>query len=149
MNDDAGNALGGIRVQNGPGTSVGVPGDGNFISGNDGPGVLITTTASATPVFVYANYIGTDTDGLVRPNAGDGIRIDGVVQVRVGGISTGARNVIAGNLGNGIFATNDPNPSPNVVIQSNLIGLHDDGTIIANGLADMGSWTPQFSLAAS
>ncbi len=131
--NDAGNGLGGVRVVNGPGTSIGLPGDGNFIAGNAGPGIFITAASTAVSVSVYGNYIGTDSDGLIRPNDSDGIRIDGAVTVRVGGISTGARNVIAGNLGNGIFATNNPDLAPAVAIQGNLIGVHDDGTAMGNG----------------
>jgi hypothetical protein len=130
--NDAGNALGGIKVQNAPNTSVGIPGDGNLISGNGGHGVFITAPSTAVVVHVNENSIGINHDDVARPNDGDGIRIEGQVTVNVGGAGAGQRNTIAGNAGNGIAVINSPT-TPATTIRGNYIGLTTDGnTVIAN-----------------
>ncbi|MGB3266334.1 MAG: Ig-like domain-containing protein, partial [Microcoleus sp.] len=85
--------------------------------------------------WIYGNYIGTDLTGnIVRSNGGDGITIDASagIQNRIGtngdGLNdTAERNVISGNLVNGItiaakFAT----------VSGNYIGTNAAGTAILN-----------------
>src|SRR5262249_4142391 len=101
---DLGNAKTGIRVVN-SGARIGSPMDGellggrNFISGNDGPGILLT---NATNVPIFNNFIGLNSagDGAV-PNSSHGVEMRGTTNVSVGGL-WGLGNTIAGNKGDGI-----------------------------------------------
>jgi hypothetical protein len=102
-------------------------GAGNIISGNTGSGVSITgsgTTgngvlgntiginAAATPVAV-ANAIGVSITGGASSNT-------------VGGMASGAANIVSGNSGDGIFiqgTTTNGN-----LIEGNLVGTNPAGT---------------------
>jgi hypothetical protein len=133
----------------GPGISIGgnrnlvggsAPGAGNLVSGNTGTGVALHAANSrfgpvpATENIVQGNFIGVDVTGMAAlPNSGDGISVDGggAIGNRIGGPIPSARNVISGNLGNGIRASK----APSTVIQRNLIGTGSDETKpLANGL---------------
>ncbi len=74
---------------------------GNTISGNNGPGIAITTNDNQ----VTGNFIGTDSTGhLAVGNLQGGIEIYGTAQSNLIGSEDGdpaLRNVISGNLGMG------------------------------------------------
>ncbi len=73
---------------------------GNVVSGNTLDGIFIEGLAATN--VVLGNFIGTDIGGtLSLGNSGDGVGINGM-QNTIGGAVAGARNVISGNLGNGI-----------------------------------------------
>src|SRR5439155_6254117 len=96
----------------------------NLISGNAGHGVFIQGYSGAGTV-VAGNYIGTDVSGNVDlGNAGSGVWINNESSTTVGGASSGSRNVISGNDGDGItvYAGNG------AVIQGNFIGTNAAGT---------------------
>ncbi len=79
--------------------------------------------ATTENLRVEGNYIGLRADGTTpRPN-GTGVAINGGANHRVGGADPAARNVISGNLGNGValFATG-------VVVEGNYIGTDAAGT---------------------
>jgi hypothetical protein len=118
------NNFGGLVIGYGPNTIGGtVPTARNVISGNGNEGIRITGS-SATGNLVQGNYIGTDVSGTVRiANNGSGIRIDNAPGNQIGGTATGARNVIAGNVSNGvsIVAASSNN------VQGNFIGVDVSG----------------------
>ena len=75
---------------------------GNRISGNSGPGVLISGATSTLNV-IEANFIGTDITGsLALANSGNGVEITGSSNNTVGGPSAGAGNIISGNRLSGV-----------------------------------------------
>src|ERR1700736_5165658 len=80
--------------------------DRNVISGNNQYGIWISD-ANTTGNVIQGNYIGTKSDGLAAvPNA-----FSGVIVTRsshdnsIGGASSGARNVISGNVNAGVWLT--------------------------------------------
>lgn len=76
-------------------------------------------------------YIGTDLTGrLARPNAGDGINANNADSLTIGGIDPKDRNIVAGNLGHGIYVYF----GGGITITNLLCGLGTDGsTSIPNG----------------
>ena len=75
--------------------------------------------------IIVGNYIGTDASGgsTVAGNSGYGIHLRSDFN-RVGGTGTGERNVIAGNLNDGVFVDG----STGNVIVGNHIGTNAAGT---------------------
>lgn len=97
----------------------------NTISGNDGPG-LILTDGSQTGHHIWHNFIGTNptgTDSLA--NHGSGIHIVNSTGNLIGGLLAEQRNIISGNRQNGIFIGSVI--SGDNAIRGNLIGLKADG----------------------
>jgi hypothetical protein len=120
-------------------------GAGNVISGNLGSGITLSVVVSKPGVSDFAssgniirgNFIGTDVTGSsALPNGGDGISFgSGSVDFPsgnvIGGPMASARNVISGNLGNGIFLDRK---TQSTRIQGNFIGTAADGTTpLGNG----------------
>jgi Ca2+-binding RTX toxin-like protein len=119
------------------GGSVGgsAAGQGNVISGNAGPGILLEVGQTV----VQGNFIGTDAAGTAAIPNQLGIHVllgaflnNTNVGATIGGTAAGARNVISGNLGDGIDL--DINTGSDVV-QGNFIGLDATG---ANALGNGG-----------
>ena len=97
--------------------------DGNVISGNQGDGILIESSASSN--LVEGNEIGTDPTGSLRvANGADGIGIQGPFNV-IGGTFPGAANTISGNVHDGILITGDN--ATNNQVEGNLIGTNASG----------------------
>ena len=97
----------------------------NIISGNTNSGVLLTGTATNSNT-VTGNYIGTNAAGTAAiPNNTRGVFIGGGANANtIGGVVTGAGNVISGNNGDGInFSGGTSN-----TIQGNFIGVAANGT---------------------
>src|SRR5262245_55245194 len=89
---------GGIVLVGVTGTLVGgaVPGAGNLISANHGPGIFIFSSAPRT--VVAGNIIGADVTGtLPMGNALDGVAIQSSTNNVIGGTTPGAGNIIAFN----------------------------------------------------
>lgn len=112
-----------------------VPPQGNLISGNDANGVLIN--GLSTDNQLSGNFIGTTFTGdAPLGNTLDGVGIDN----SDGNMLLGCLfqedpfvfyNVVSGNGGNGVRATN----SDNVVIQANFFGLGaNNSTPVGNAL---------------
>jgi len=132
----------GARANQVGGTTAGAR---NLISGNAGDGVRI----SAESIFdqlppptafntVQGNFIGTDYSGdRALPNRGNGVSIlegpfAGAQYNLVGGATSGARNLISGNLGHGV-AIGGPTTEENQVA-GNSIGTNLAGTVaLPNG----------------
>ncbi len=103
-------------------------GVGNIISGNSGPGVEFCCEEDGFN-RVIGNYIGTDVTGLVALGNDTGINILSESN-QIGGISFEDRNLISGNLGNGIDIGSPDMPgtaSSNQII-GNYIGTDVSGT---------------------
>jgi hypothetical protein len=134
-----GNASDGIVIDQSPDTVVGGTDAAtrNIVSGNLGCGITIYG-ADATGNTVRGNYIGTDLTGTASLGNGyDGILIGNSPNNTIGGTSASARNLISGNLGNGIVLQGT-GATANTV-QGNHIGTDLTGTVdlgnAANGIA--------------
>jgi titin len=125
------NTYGGVTIEGVAGNIIGAANGRNVISGNSGNGVYLVT-AGASNNIVAGNYIGTDATGeKAMPNALAGVYVQ-VPGNTVGGLVSGAGNVISGNTDNGIFIY-DTTTSNNTV-QGNFIGTDATGrTAVANG----------------
>jgi hypothetical protein len=75
--------------------------------------------------LIQGNFLGTDVSGTVAlPNTSDGVDIiDGASNNTIGGVTAAARNIISGNVGNGVYIQGG---SGNVV-QGNFIGTDVTG----------------------
>jgi titin len=109
------------------GTAVGA---GNLISGNKQHGVIVT---GGTGNSIQGNYIGTDASGAAAiPNSGDGVLILNASNNLIGGDTPAARNVISGNLSNGVEVRGDSGPGVSAassnLIEGNYVGTNAAGT---------------------
>jgi uncharacterized repeat protein (TIGR01451 family) len=128
-----GNRGSGLVLDNG-GSTVGgtAPGAGNLISGNAQAGINIHFSAPTAPGnVVEGNLIGTDKTGtLAIPNGGDGVNIGngggGGFNNTIGGTTPAARNIISGNVGNGI--SSGGTGSANVIV-GNYVGVDITGLV--------------------
>ncbi len=129
---DLGNTLNGILVvtaNNAIGGSV--AGAGNLISGNEQMGIAIQGVA-ATGNNVQGNLVGTNATGTgTIGNTLSGILLDDAGTNTIGGTTAAARNVIAGNLQDGVFLLKAG--ATNNLVQGNFIGT------TLNGAADLGN----------
>ncbi|NBC15814.1 MAG: T9SS type A sorting domain-containing protein, partial [Bacteroidetes bacterium] len=113
-----GNTFGGIDLFNVCAVQVGGTSAAarNVASGNDGPGISITGSASddcATPSQIEGNYVGVAADGTTPlGNGASGIVIERITNNRVGGTTAGAPNRIAHNDGAGILITSSAFSGP-------------------------------------
>jgi titin len=134
-----GNGNFGVYVAS-PNNTIGGTGEGqgNVISGNSGGGIYLVGS-SASGNLVQGNRIGTDAAGTaVLGNAAFGIDVRGPNNT-IGGVATGAGNLLSGNVGGGIQLTST-NAYSNV-LQGNLIGTD------ATGRLDRGNQGPGVSIA--
>jgi hypothetical protein len=139
--------LNGVTVVNATNTTIGglTAAARNIISGNNEDGVAFISD-SGTGNVVEGNYIGLDITGTVAvSNLLHGVDLGtdqklSVSNVIIGGTAAGARNVIAGNLGNGVWIS----ASTNNVVEGNFIGTditgaaspltnQADGVMLVNG----------------
>lgn len=119
------NALGGILVVDSGDIEIGGPEpiEGNLISGNNGPGVLIRGLGEGSPPLLQANFIGTTEEGtLSLPNDGHGI----IVESAGPGLGpAGAliqENLISGNVAGGVFVDSVAGADGAVLLHRNIIG---------------------------
>jgi parallel beta-helix repeat protein len=128
-----GNAGNGVDVVGSAGNRIGgaTAAQRNVISGNGGDGVFITGSA-ASANWVQGNYIGTNAAGTAALANSIGIGLDGAPNTLIGGLISGAGNVVSGNAGAGIDLKGT---ALNTAFQGNLIGLDNTGNnAIGNGL---------------
>jgi hypothetical protein len=98
----------------------------NVVSGNTGDGVQLAGSG-ASGNFVQGNYIGLDSAGTSSvSNGNDGVNVINAPNNTIGGTSAAARNVISGNMFNGVELQNTG--STGNVVQGNYIGLNAAGT---------------------
>lgn len=129
----------GVEID-GSGNTVGgtTPASRNVISGNLWDGVILVGS-SATDNVVEGNEIGTDgsggKDGSSVPNLYDGVEIAaGASNNTIGGVGTGARNVISGNTYYGVEI--DGTGTTGNVVEGNYVGTDASGTNeVGNGAA--------------
>jgi len=125
---DLGNAGSGIRLLSGGGHLIGgtEAGAGNTVSGNGAAGVEVSSTNNT----IQGNRIGTSVGGNTALRNEDGVRIQAGTGNAVGGPAEGARNVISGNLGDGLAIGGSE-----TTVQGNFIGTTADGSAaLGNGL---------------
>jgi CSLREA domain-containing protein len=117
----AGNQAGGIVAASDNNTIGGTTvGARNVISGNHGDGVMINGALNS----IEGNLIGLNAAGTAAlGNQGNGVTIDGNINM-VGGSVPEARNIISGNIGNGIRINSDSDE-----VQRNFIGTDISGTV--------------------
>ncbi len=115
------NVIGGIAL-----------GAGNVISGNGGFGVYINGLRN----LVQGNYVGLSADGTSAVgNLGGGVGLgESTIDNVVGGTTGGARNVISGNGGFGVFVNGAGSAALGNRIQGNYIGTDASGTF------SLGNW---------
>jgi CSLREA domain-containing protein len=94
----------------------------NVIAANAGTGVWL----SGDGALLQGNFIGLNDNGIARrPNNGSGIALEGAPRNLTGGTSGAARNVIAGNDGQGVAIVGSAAAGNKV--QGNSIGLGPRG----------------------
>ncbi len=122
-----GNTADGVEIEDGPTANTlggAVSGAANVISGNRA-GVFLYGSQTSGNVLL-GNLIGTDIHGTASlPNSIDGVDLFNTSGNTIGGVSSGAGNVISGNTGQGINLGSAT--SANVVL-GNLIGVDINGT---------------------
>jgi len=107
----------------------------NVISGNSTEFGVVINESGTTGNMVEGNFIGTDVTGTVALPNGYGILLGSSGSGNtIGGATstpgTGAGNLISGNDGYGIYASDEPATD---VILGNVIGLSSGGRALANG----------------
>jgi CSLREA domain-containing protein len=120
---DLGNFGDGVLIDEAPSNTIGgtVAGARNVISGNEWHGVDIRGSG-ATGNQVQGNYIGTDVNGTAAlGNSTNGVMILDAPSNTIGGTTAGAGNVIAFNVGDGVF------------VESGTGNLIDPNSIYSNG----------------
>src|SRR6185436_9177479 len=116
-----------VRLES-PANNIGgtLPGARNIISGNNQNGIYLYL-AGASNNLIQGNFIGTDLTGTASlANSGSGIGITNAAANTIGGIVSGAGNLISGNNNIGIYFQGT-GASRNVV-QGNFIGTDVTGT---------------------
>ena len=129
---DYGNTAHGIIVQS-PNNTIGgtSSSDRNVISGNGGAGVFLYTS-SAHHNKILGNYVGTDAGGSKSIKNHNGVQINGGGYNTVGGTASGSRNVLSGNVHDGVLIVTSGSTYNNV--QGNYIGTNAAGTAkLGNG----------------
>ena len=86
-----------------PTGTIGMPGSGNLIAGND-DGIYFASSRvrSTSGHVVQGNIIGVDALGRPLGNSGPGVRVDNVFNSTIGGTGNGEANLIANNQGSGV-----------------------------------------------
>jgi titin len=131
------NTLAGVRVQACSNLIGGATtGSGNVISGNGQEGIwLVGTNGTVIGNVVQGNFIGLDATGINSLGNGNaGIGISGAAASQIGGITSGARNVISGNGNYGIFLVGAGTAGN--AIQGNYIGTDATGSLARGNILD-------------
>jgi hypothetical protein len=113
------------------GITLGLGSNGSTIQGLAinrfaGNGIEVQSTGNV----ITGNFIGTNTQGTAAlANQGDGIRIDNGATNTIGGTLPSARNLISGNLGDGVRIVGTVvSPAGGNKIAGNFIGVNAAGT---------------------
>lgn len=111
-------------------------GEGNRVRSNGGDGVELAE--GLTVVTFHGNRVGLNEAGTAAAaNTGDGVKIDSSTMTSfvAGTVLAAARNVISGNLSNGVYIV-DMADAATATFKNNYIGLATDG---ASAIANAGS----------
>ena len=118
-NDDSGVLIGFGAHSN----QIGLPNNGNVLSGNELAGVLLMG-ADTNKNNVIGNIIGLDASSSTSlPNFYGVYLLDGPQENRVGGSGMNEANIIAGNSSHGVVLTEED--TANNVIERNYIGANE------------------------
>lgn len=106
--------------------------DRNVISGNLSRAMEVSINAP-TGTVIQGNFVGLNAAGTAPvPNNTGVILLAGATDTTIGGVTAGARNVISGNTGHGIFVGDST--TVGTVIEGNRIGTNAAGTTdVGNG----------------
>src|ERR1700730_2437965 len=132
------NGFAGVTMYNGAtGNIIGgtTPSARNILSGNGTVGLAFGDSGTSGNT-AQGNYIGTDVTGTAAvPNGFAGVYLtNGASANQLGGVQGGARNLISGNAGYGVFMA-DPGTNGNSIL-GNLIGTNANATApLANAYA--------------
>ena len=126
---DLGNTRNGVVIWQGAAQNIvggGTSGYRNVIGGNGDNGIWIAGAGTDNNV-IMGNYLGTRADGLGPVDNGlSGVAIQAGAQNNIiGGVTTGAGNLISGNGDHGIYIS-DAGTEANVIL-GNLIGPDKTG----------------------
>ena len=122
---DRGNTVFGINLTGTATVGGATSGLGNVVSGNGSTGIQVDVTENPVTT-IQGNVVGLSADGSADLG-NDSIGI-AASNAQIGGSSSGARNIVSGNVQQGMYLSN------NNTVQGNYIGLSSDGaTAIANG----------------
>jgi parallel beta-helix repeat protein len=121
INSSSGNQIGGTNTA-----------ARNVISGNSDTGVYLLASGDNV---VQGNYIGVNFNGNVDlGNLNNGITLYNSFANRVGGTTAGARNIISGNDGSGIYLFGGAATSN--LVQGNYVGTDASGSAVLSNTAD-------------
>ena len=124
-----GNGNTGVNIGGGHGNIVGGTNAAarNVISGNQNFGIDVCCSPNSGGNIILGNYIGTDANGTKKlANGMGGVRIGYSGNVVVGGPAVTERNVISGNISDGLLLA-EPETT-NGIVQGNYIGVQSDGS---------------------
>ena len=136
-----GNTGSGVALTFATANTVGgsVAGAGNVVSNNVQSGVSISSSGFVGDNVVEGNFVGTDSTGAVAlGNGSAGITITNSYANTIGGTTAGARNIVSGNVREGIFITAVGAPAlpAQVQVLGNYVGTDVTGTkAVGNGLS--------------
>jgi len=112
----------------------------NVISGNLNIGVFVQRTGlgGASGTEITGNFIGTDPTGMVAVPNRNGVAYNAAANTILGAAGAG-RNVISGNLEEGVYFANDgATPSTGNIVQNNYIGVNASGdAALPNGYSGL------------
>lgn len=141
-NTAVGNSLFGIEMTDNEDSQIGGTATlaRNVIANNSLYGIQLT---SSPRTVIENNYIGVDGTGLIDMGNGlTGVYVVNSADVEIGGTTRASRNVISGNVGNGISIDGT---STGTIIKANFIGVgvngsteipNDEHGILNSGTAD-------------
>ena len=117
----------GVFISNAPNNNIGgtTAGERNVISGNSSLGVYLAGSDSTGNTLI-GNYIGTRADGNIALGNNDGISISDAPNTIIGGDVAGARNVISGNSGHGVYIAGGL--ATGTQVSGNYVGVNADGS---------------------
>ena len=138
-NNITGNAIG-LAIQDTASSTVGgvTAGKGNLIKSNSSYGIFLFEGARNN--LIAGNFIGTNAAGTAAAANADGIKLNEATTTgnTIGGLTSGARNLISGSTNLGIALAQ----AATTTIQGNYIGTNAAGTgaipNVAGGMEDSG-----------
>ena len=128
-----GNGLEGVWLSGSTGNLIGGTGtNGNVIAANGDAGVYLLNSGNNT---IQGNFIGINPAGTVAlGNANNGIYLINSPGNLVGGTTPGARNVVSGNGGSGLYLHGSATTGN--LVQGNYVGTDATGTLVIPNAGD-------------
>jgi len=139
----------GVRISASTENTIGgsAAGAGNLISGNTEYGIYIYNAKNPGNT-VQGNYIGVNASGAAAlGNGSDGVYIFAAAANLIGGTTAQARNVISGNLGDGVEISSTATDNR---VQGNYIGVNASNTAaVGNGENGILVYGPQNTIGGT